>query len=32
MRHTSLAVLLLVLCVPAVSAASAYQWRDAEHK
>ena len=28
MRHTSLAVLLLVLCVPAVSAASAYQWRD----
>lgn len=28
MRHTSLAVLLLVLWVPVISAASAYQWRD----
>lgn len=28
MRHTSLAALLLALWVPAISAASAYQWRD----
>lgn len=28
MRHTSLAALLLALCLPAISAASAYQWQD----